>query len=646
MAAAAGRSDATRGGRIPDRDIAAIREGTRIEDVVGDYVQLRRAGADSLKGLCPFHDEKSPSFHVRPNHGHFHCFGCGEGGDVYAFLQKIEHVSFVEAVEMLADRIGYTVTYSGASATNVQRDRGSRSRLIAANAAAQAFYAEALQSDEAAPARQYLIERNFDAEAASRFGCGFAPSGWDTLTKHLLRKGFEYKELEAAGLSREGRRGPMDRFHRRLLWPIRVSSGEVIGFGARRLFDDDTMEAKYVNTPETVLYKKSNVLFGLDLAKRDIAKGHQAVVVEGYTDVMAMHLAGVTTAVASCGTAFGEEHLSMLRRLMMDDNFFRGELIYVFDGDAAGRAAAVKAFEGEQNLSGQSFVAVADEGMDPCDLRLKSGDGALRDLVARRTPLFEFVIRTALADHDLDSAEGRVAALRRCVPMAARIKDPSLRDEYARQLAGWVGWDDVAQVIGRVRETAKAGGGTPRRDTRRAAVAGQATVAATVSRPDPRDPTLWPQREALKAALQYPAIAGPVFDTLTVESFTHPGYSAVRTAVAAAGGVSSGVSGGQWIDAVRERMPSPEAANLVNELGVEAFRVDDDDRLARYIGGVLARLQEVWVGRQIAEMKSKLQRMSPVDNDDEYNALFGDLVAMETYRRSLLERASGDDLTA
>ncbi|MFZ0835165.1 MAG: DNA primase, partial [Mycobacterium sp.] len=431
------------GTRISDRDIAAIRERNRLDEVVGDYVQLRRAGADSLKGLCPFHDEKSPSFHVRPNHGHFHCFGCGEGGDVYAFVQKIEHVSFVEAVERLADRIGYTITYTGA-ASAVQRDRGSRSRLIAANAAAQEFYAEALQSEEAAPARQYLIDRNFDADAARRFGCGFAPSGWDSLTKHLQRKGFEFKELEAAGLSREGRRGPMDRFHRRLLWPIRASSGEVIGFGARRIFDDDQMEAKYVNTPETVLYKKSAVLFGIDLAKRDIARGHQAVVVEGYTDVMAMHLAGVTTAVASCGTAFGDEHLAMLRRLMMDDSFFRGELIYVFDGDEAGKAAALKAFDGEQNLAGQSFVAIAADGMDPCDLRLKGGDGALRDLVARRTPLFEFAIRSALAETDLDTAEGRVAALRRCVPMVAAIKDPTLRDEYARQLAGWVGWDDVA----------------------------------------------------------------------------------------------------------------------------------------------------------------------------------------------------------
>jgi DNA primase len=637
-------------GRISDRDIAAIRERARIEDVVGDYVQLRRAGADSMKGLCPFHNEKSPSFHVRPNHGHFHCFGCGEGGDVYAFIQKIEHVSFVEAVELLADRIGHTISYSG-PATSVQRDRGSRSRLVAANAAAAEFYVQELESDEAAPARQYLTERNFDAEAARRFGCGFAPSGWEKLTKHLQRKGFEFKELEAAGLSREGRRGPMDRFHRRLLWPIRTSAGEVIGFGARRLFDDDPMEAKYVNTPETLLYKKSSVMFGIDLAKRDIAKGHQAVVVEGYTDVMAMHLAGVTTAVASCGTAFGEEHLAMLRRLMMDDSFFRGELIYVFDGDQAGRAAALKALDGEQNLAGQSFVAVAPDGMDPCDLRLKSGDGALRDLVARRTPLFEFAIRTAIAEMDLDNAEGRVAALQRCVPMVGLIKDPTLRDEYARQLAGWVGWDDVAQLIDRVRTSAKqpkapgrgpTGSATPRRVAQQGAESAPAEPAA--ARPDPRDPTLWPQREALKSALQYPAFAGPVFDSLTIESFTHPGYAAVRAALDAAGGTSTGASGGQWIDAVRQQTTSTLTAGLINELGVEAIAVDEE-KLPRYVAGVMARLQEVWLGRQIAEVKSKLQRMSPIEHGDEYHALFGDLVAMEAYRRSLLEQASGDDLT-
>ena len=630
-----------RKGRIPDSDIAAIRDKIRIEDVVGDYVQLRRAGADSLKGLCPFHDEKSPSFHVRPNHGHFHCFGCGEGGDVFAFVQKIEHVSFVEAIEVLADRIGHTVTYTGGGNT-MQRDRGSRSRLTAANAAAQEFYSAALESEEAAPARRYLTERNFDAAAAVTFGCGFAPSGWDSLTKHLIRKGFEFKELEAAGLSREGRRGPMDRFHRRLLWPIRSASGETVGFGARRIFDDDPIEAKYVNTPETVVYKKSAVLFGIDMAKRDIAKSHQAVVVEGYTDVMAMHLAGVTTVVASCGTAFGDEHLGMLRRLMMDDKFFRGELIYVFDGDAAGQAAAIKAFAGEQNLAGQSYVAVAADGMDPCDLRLKSGDGALRDLVARRTPLFEFAIRTTLGEHNLESAEGRVSALRQCIPMVAKIKDPSLRDEYARQLAGWVGWDDVAQVISRVR--GEAGRKPEARGGERAAATPRRDPGA--HRPDPRDPTLWPQREALKSALQCPALAGPVFDSLAVETFTHPGYAAVRAAIEAAGGTSSGGAGGRWMEAVREQAASPATASLISELGVETIKVDDDEKLPRYIAGVLARLQEVWVGRQIAEVKSKLQRMSPIEQGEEYHALFGDLVALEAYRRSLLEQASGDDLSA
>ena len=637
-------------GRIPDRDIAAIRERVNIEDVVGDYVQLRRAGADSLKGLCPFHDEKSPSFHVRPNHGHFHCFGCGEGGDVYAFVQKIEHVTFVEAVELLADRVGYTVTYSGGSTTNVQRDRGSRSRLLAANSAAQEFYAEALASAEAAPARQYLIERNFDADAAARFGCGFAPSGWDSLTKHLLRKGFEFKELEAAGLSREGRRGPMDRFHRRLLWPIRAGGGEVIGFGARRIFDDDPMEAKYVNTPETVLYKKSAVLFGLDLAKRDIAKSHRAVVVEGYTDVMAMHLSGETTAVASCGTAFGDGHLALLRRLMMDDNWYRGELIFVFDGDAAGQAAALKAFDGDQQVAGKSFVAIAADGMDPCDLRLKTGDHALRDLVARRIPMFEFAIRSLIpADDVLDSdPQAQVDALRRSVPLVARIRDYALRDEYARRLAGWTGWRDEGQVLARVREEAGKRG-MPERSRRRAAVDDRAQPPAPAdpsqARPDPADPTLWPQREALKSALQYPALAGPVFDSLAAESFTHPGYAAVRAAIESAGGTASGATGAQWIEVVGQQVSTPMVVNLISELSVEAINADDE-QLPRYIGGVLARLQEVWIGRQIAEVKSKLQRMSPVEQGDEYHALFGDLVAMEAYRRSLLEQASGNDLTA
>ncbi|QKT07707.1 DNA primase [Gordonia sp. X0973] len=626
-------------GRIPDRDITAIREQVRIEDVIGDYVALRRAGADRLTGLCPFHDEKTPSFHVRPNHGHFHCFGCGEGGDVYTFLQKQEHISFVEAVEQLADKVGYRINYEGGG-TSVQRDRGTRARLVAANAAAQKFYAEQLRSPEAQIARDYLTERDFDGQAALSFGCGYAPAGWDTMTKALLQQGFEFKELEAAGLSKQGRQGPIDRFHRRLLWPIRNLAGDVIGFGARKLYDDDNL-GKYMNTPETMLYKKSQVLFGLDHAKKNIAKGHQVVIVEGYTDVMAMHLAGVTTAVASCGTAFGEDHLALIRRLMMDDSYYRGEVIYTFDGDDAGQAAAMKAFEGEQAIAGQTFVAIAPDGMDPCELRQQQGEAAVRDLVARRIPMFEFAIKSLLRKHDLDTAEGRVHALRETVPVVARIKDVALRDEYARQLAGWVGWDEVAQVLKRVREEAARNSrrrGKPIRPEPSRVRPEASSTPAPTAKPLASDPRLWPQREALKAALQYPSIAGTVFDSLPLECFTEPAYTAIRAAMRSLGDTASGMGGAQWVDAVHHAVDDPGIGPLVTELAVEPMRVDDD-AVPRYIGSVLARLQEVWVGQQIADIKSKLRRMSPTEDGDAYNGVFGDLVALEAYRRSLLEQA-------
>lgn len=600
---------------------------------MGEYVALRSAGPQSMRGLCPFHDEKSPSFHVRPHLGLFHCFGCGEGGDVYAFLQKIEHIGFVEAVEQMADRIGYRINYEGGG-TSVQRDRGSRARLVAANAAAHEFYQAQLNLPEAEAARNYLTERNFDSTAARQFGCGYAPGGWDALSKHLLSRGFEFKELEAAGLSKQGRHGPIDRFHRRLLWPIRNLGGDVIGFGARKLFDDDTMPGKYVNTPETLLYKKSQVLFGLDLAKREIAKGHQAVVVEGYTDVMAMHLAGVKTAVASCGTAFGEDHMAILRRLLMDDNFWRGEIIYTFDGDAAGQAAAVKAFSGDQKLAGQTYIAVAPDGQDPCDLRQHAGDAALRDLVARRTPLYEFVIRGLLAEHNLDTAEGQVEALRRAVPVVARIKDNALRKAYATKLAGWVGWDDIQTVVRRVGEEARRG---PRTEPRRAG----ATAAAPAPRPEPlADPALIPQRQALAAALQYPGIAGVAFDALEPEVFTHPTLAAVRALIAEAGGTAAGLDGAAWVSAVADRADDLTLRGLISELAGQPLPVKTDADIPRFVTGVLARAQEAWVGRQIAELKSKLQRVSSADQD--YMALFGDLVALEQYRKSLLTQAMGN----
>ncbi|WP_020666182.1 DNA primase [Amycolatopsis nigrescens] len=624
-------------GRIRESDIAEVRERNRIDEVVGDYVALQSRGG-ALKGLCPFHDEKTPSFNVRPTYGTYHCFGCGEGGDVIKFIMQIDHVSFVEAVERLADRVGFRLTYEGGGGS-VQRDRGTRARMVEAHKVAAQFYAEQLLTPEAKPARDFLNERGFDQAAAGGYGCGFAPGGWDKLTKHLLNRGFELKELLTSGLVKEGQRGPIDRFHRRLLWPIKDLGGDVVGFGARRMFDDDRIEAKYLNTSETPIYKKAQVLFGLDQAKKEIAKRHQVVVVEGYTDVMAMHLAGVKTAVASSGTAFGADHMYALRRLLMDDDTFRGEVIFTFDGDEAGQKAALKAFEGDQSFAGQTYIAVAPDGMDPCELRLAKGDAAVRDLVARRIPLFEFAIRSMLKSYDLDSVDGRVAALRDTVPLVARIKDRASRDGYATKLSWWVGWEDVAMVVRRVRESAGSSRGKPvaRGGETRAGGAGD---AQQIPRPAASDPRLTAQRESLKAALQEPAIAGPEYDALPVEAFTHPAYAALHKAVLAAGGAASGLSGPALIDAATPHCPQGAVRTLLSELSVEPLRAKGEVD-SRYVGGVLAAVQENLVGRQIAEIKSKLQRLSPIDAADEYRALFGDLVALEQYRKALRDQAIG-----
>lgn len=623
-------------GRIPESDIQAIRERTPIEDIVGEYVQLRPAGADSLKGLSPFKDEKTPSFHVRPNHGYFHCFSTGKGGDVFTFLMEIEHVSFPEAVEMCAEHIGYRINYQGGTTGARNELSGTRKRLIEANRTAHEFYRAQLETPSAAVARQFLLDRGFSRDLIHSFECGYAPEGWDTLTKHLLRRGFEYKELEDAGLSKMGRRGPIDRFHRRLLWPIKDISGNVIGFGARKLFDDDNL-GKYMNTPETMLYKKSKVLFGLDMAKKDIATRHQAVVVEGYTDVMAMHAAGITTAVASCGTAFGEDHLQLIRRLMLDDSYFRGELIYTFDGDEAGQKAALRAFEGEQKFIGQSFVSVAPNGLDPCDLRLQRGDAAVRDLVADRVPMFEFVIRSLISNYNLDTPEGRLQALRRTAPVVAQIKDKPLQDEYARLLAGWVGWLDPADVLLEVQRAARA----PKRDQmprRSTKSQGQQGVAQKMlSMPDRKDPRLWSEREVLKLALQTPEYASKI-DELGEEYFSHETYRALRKAITEAGGCTGNSEGVDWIAKVQSKVHDIVATSVLSELAVEPIRFSDED-FGEHIQSTFARLQERYVGNEIARVKSQMERMRPSEDVAVYNRLFAELVQLEKLRKSLLTQA-------
>ncbi|MBF4573730.1 DNA primase [Herbiconiux sp. VKM Ac-1786] len=440
-------------GLIRRNDIDEVRSRINIADVVGDFVTLKSAGVGSMKGLCPFHDERSPSFHVRPQVGYYHCFGCGEGGDVFTFLQKMDHVTFSEAVERLAAKIGFQLHYEDGGAA---ADQGNRARLLAANEAAREYFAEQLTAPGADAGRAFLGQRGFDAAAAARFGVGYAPQGWDNLGKHLRGRGFTEQELTAAGLLSQGDRGTYDRFRGRLIWPIRDQTGQTVGFGARRLFDDDK-GPKYLNTPETVVYHKAQVLYGLDLAKRDIARSRQVVVVEGYTDVMAAHLAGVTTAVATCGTSFGVDHIKIMRRVLSDDSAGLGEVVFTFDPDAAGQKAALRAFSEEQRFAAQTYVAVAPDGLDPCDLRLAKGDDAVRRLITSKKPMFEFVIRQKLSAYDLDTVEGRVAALRDAAPIVADIRDSALRPAYTRQLAKMLGTDlDVVQQA--VERSVRSGG--------------------------------------------------------------------------------------------------------------------------------------------------------------------------------------------
>jgi DNA primase len=614
-------------GRIRDEDIALVREQTPIDEVVGEHVQLRSAGGGNLKGLCPFHDEKSPSFNVTPSRGLFYCFGCGAGGDVIRFVQNVEHLDFSEAIERLAARAKITLRYVDGGAAQPSRPQGQRTRLLAAHAAAKEFYAAALATPEAKPAREFLSERGFDRTVAERFGCGYAPSGWDELTKHLLSRGFTGTELTAGGLSKQsGRGGLIDRFHRRLLWPIRDVAGEVVGFGARRLFDDDKIEAKYLNTPETPIYKKSELLYGIDSAKREIARGHRAVIVEGYTDVMAAHLSGVPTAVATCGTAFGGEHVKLIRRMLMDSDAFTGEVIFTFDGDAAGMRAAERAFADDQKFMSQTFVAIEPSGMDPCELRMASGDTAVRELVARRIPLVEFVLRSTVSRHDLDTAEGRVAALDRAIPIVARIKDRALRDEYARRLAGLVGVEDPMQVVTRVR-------GAERGDERRASRAG-------AGEPRVDDAVLRVEREALKIALQIPAVAGPQFDALSEDVFVGSAHRALRAAIAASGGAASAVAGPGWIDTVTAALTDEKLRAGVPALAVEPLRIGAE-ATERYADSVIARMHEIATARQIAALKSRLQRINPQEHPEEHARLFGQLISLESHRRVLRERAIG-----
>jgi DNA primase len=640
-------------GRIRQEDIIAVRERSSIADVVGEYLQLRPAGGGHLKGLCPFHDERTPSFNVTPGKELYHCFSCGEGGDVIKFIMKLETLQFSEAVERLAARAGVELRYEAGGYVPGQ-ETGLRRRLVEAHRQAHEFYVERVHADSGRIAQAFLAERGFSMDDADKFGVGYSPAAWDELTKLLRARGFTEDELLKAGLARRTSRGGLiDMFRGRLMWPINDLTGETIAFGARKLNPDD--DPKYLNTPETQIFKKSHVLYGADLAKREIAKRRQAVIVEGYTDVMACHLSGVPTAVATSGTSFGEDHVKILRRLIMDTDGSVGEVIFTFDGDAAGQKAALRAFSLEEKFVTQTFVAVQPDGLDPCDLRLKHGEAAVRDLVARRVPLFEFAIKSVLAKHDLETREGQFAAIDEAAPIIVRIKDRSKWKQYAVDLDRWVGFMDERYILDRVRHTAgamkatrdtptrsgSAGGARQANGQRRAdASQGQAGQNQAGQPYDRSDPVLRVEREALKLAVQWPALTGPEFDALGAVAFSVPAHAAVFGLVAACGGVGSAGRARDWAAALLDAAPDDRARAFVTELAVDPVQVSGEPD-EKYADVILARVGELAVGREIAAIKAKLQRMNPEEDQAGYGRMFGDLIAHEQRRKWLLERAAG-----
>ncbi|WP_284977837.1 DNA primase [Arthrobacter sp. fls2-241-R2A-200] len=623
-------------GLIKREDIDEVRQRTDIKEVVDGYVTLKGAGLGSFKGLCPFHDERSPSFTVRPQVGRYHCFGCGEDGDAISFVQKMDHSSFHEAVEKLAARIGYELRYEDGGSGPSREEVGKRQRLLDAHKIADEFFRAQLLTPGAAEARNFLHGRGFDRAAAEHFGVGYAPQGWDALLKHLRGRGFTDAELKLTGMFSEGNRGIYDRFRGRLIWPIRDIAGDTIGFGARKLYDDD-QGPKYLNTPETTLYKKSQVLYGIDLAKRNIAKERQLVVVEGYTDVMACHLAGVTTAVATCGTAFGAEHIKVARRLLSDDGT-GGEVVFTFDGDAAGQKAALRAFEEDQRFVAQTYVAVEPSGADPCDLRQLKGDLAVRELIASRKPLFEFAIRASLRRHNLDTVEGRVAALREAAPVVAQIRDLATRPGYTRELAGWLGMpiEEVSRYVGAAAKRAAAGGSGGAEQL--AAAAAPASNGLVFQRPDPRDPVAGMERQALEVVLQEPAVlGGDAWARFEASHFATPAYAAVHTGIRAAGlaHVADPVA---WVEQIRQEVPEP-LRPLVSELAVTPLPATTPEAMARYCRDILARLFELQITKIKADKMGQLQRLDAAAHPEDFQRLNRELMQLEMERRSLRAEA-------
>ncbi|CAN5185144.1 DNA primase [soil metagenome] len=605
-------------GRINHDDIQALRERADIAAVVGDYTALKRAGT-RWKGLCPFHQEKTPSFTVDSPRGLFYCFGCQAGGDAIAFLQRAEALTFPEAVERLAAMVGHELRYEALS-PGQRKALGRRTRLTQAAAEAASFFRAALAGDAGGAARAYLAERGLTPDDLERFRIGWAPDSWDALARHLRARGFDDDEVADAGLASRGRNGLIDRFRGRVVFPILDNAGrDVVAFGGRvvpgialRAAPPGGDPPKYVNSPETELYHKSRTLYGLNWARGEAQRRDTVLVVEGYLDVIGLHRNGAGHAVATCGTALTQEHFHQLER-------FARRVVLALDADAAGFAAADRARRLAEDAGVQVGVLPLPPGRDPADVALE-GPAAVEAALDGVKTAVEFQLEQLLRTADVSTPESRVDAYRRTFDLLARLEDRFLRYGYIRDLvapAVRLPADRIERELDE-RLARRPRGGATRRPA--------ATPAGRLARAVPQGPHATLQREVLLLALQAPHLLPDEWAAVRPDDF-EPGlmrdlFGAMRRDPAA------GLQG------LLDGMPDDDARTWLRALVMSETTVEPD---TGKVASMIARLRALGVERRRDAVRERLSRLNPQTDADEHRTLFTRLVELEGQRSALLE---------
>lgn len=572
-------------------DIDRVRQATSLIDLVSSVTTVRRQGR-SHKAICPFHQERTASLSLDPARGLYYCFGCQAKGDVFSFVQQTQGLDFEEAVEMLARQAGIGLVADPAAT----RRRGEHERQVEAVRAAVEFYHRRLKrSEDAGGARRYLRGRRYDATVVETYRLGYSPEteGWDALVRELRGAGIRDEVMIEAGLARRGRGGKLyDIFRGRLLFPIFDLRGDPVGFGGRIL---GTGSPKYLNSPESRLYQKGALLYGLHLAKGAIARKGWAAVVEGYTDVIGCHLSGVETAVATCGTALGEEHFDLLRR-------FTERVVLAFDADAAGAGAALRGDQLETPVRLDLDVRVAEmpEGKDPGDLYQEGRAAELRAVLEKSIPLLRYRLEKEAARFDLTEAEGRARAVRAVRPFLLRVGDPVARHEYVLEAAYLIGVEP-----GILQQALEDVGGRRRRSM------------ATTATPPGSDV----EREALRVLLENPDQLSGI--EVNPYEFTHP--VVIRAA--------------EMLILLRRVTPpghrldfgsisaDEEVADLLGRLTGDTTPIPPDPTEP------LVKLKRRWVERRIHELRRELNGLR--DGSPEHAAALAEYSRLEGEKRRL-----------